>query len=171
MKKNSRSWCWYHAIWSPKIERNFFPDFFSSNNQKKKKKEKNCNQNNGIFCLLLRYCWSIGGALRVVLELARFSRTSVLNDTETRWQNWVTTQAGTHEHFIGVFFNHWIQFLFTFVALAERILVDCHDIHVVVADFVVLESPPDACDDVEADVVADDQALKKTSINYFSEIF
>lgn len=43
----------------------------------------------------------------------------------------------------------------------ERILVDCHDIHAVVADFVVLElrsaSQPNDDDDVEA--VADDQAL------------
>lgn len=61
--------------------------------------------------------------------------------------------------FISVFF-----FKFIFVALVERILVDCHGI-VVVADFVVL-ALPDASqpndDDGDGDVVAvvaDGQAL------------
>lgn len=48
---------------------------------------------------------------------------------------------------------------FIFVALAERILVDCHDI-VVVVDFVVLESLLDASQLNDDDVVeADDPAL------------
>lgn len=51
------------------------------------------------------------------------------------------------------------MYRFIFVALAERILLDCHDILVVGVDFVALELRPDASDAPDVVVVADVQAL------------